>query len=158
MRTIVIAASGSPFRTPDSALFLKGSISLAGDASQFWPVPLLMSTLAVVAPFRGSDSVPVSSLLAMMAPPHPVFTRRTTIARVNLQRLRAHAIEAAEQCGILTLPDIGTLMNLDQLAVAADARTFAHLTPAHALKGGVSLPTPEGVFPRYGDPKAGKAG
>ena len=37
----------------------------------------------------------------------PVLTRHAQVARVNLERLRANAIEAAEQCGILTLPDIG---------------------------------------------------
>ncbi len=36
----------------------------------------------------------------------PVLTRRTQIARVNLDRMRANAIEAAEQCGILYLPEI----------------------------------------------------
>jgi 16S rRNA (uracil1498-N3)-methyltransferase len=36
----------------------------------------------------------------------PVITRRTQVARVNLDRIRANAIEAAEQCGILSLPDI----------------------------------------------------
>ena len=36
----------------------------------------------------------------------PVATRRTQAARVNLDRMRANAIEAAEQCGILTLPEI----------------------------------------------------
>lgn len=37
---------------------------------------------------------------------HPVVTRRTQAARVNSQRMRANAIEAAEQCGILNLPQI----------------------------------------------------
>jgi len=36
----------------------------------------------------------------------PVLTRRTQVARVNLDRIRANAIEAAEQCGILCLPEI----------------------------------------------------
>lgn len=38
---------------------------------------------------------------------------------------------------------------LDQLSVPADQRSFAHLTAAHALKPGVALPAPSGVFPRY---------
>ena len=33
----------------------------------------------------------------------PVITRHTQVARVNLERMRANAIEAAQQCGILTL-------------------------------------------------------
>jgi 16S rRNA (uracil1498-N3)-methyltransferase len=37
----------------------------------------------------------------------PVLTRHTQVARVNAARMRANAIEAAEQCGILTLPQIG---------------------------------------------------
>jgi 16S rRNA (uracil1498-N3)-methyltransferase len=36
----------------------------------------------------------------------PVITRRTQVARLNLDRMRANAVEAAEQCGILSLPDI----------------------------------------------------
>ncbi|EJW10979.1 Ribosomal RNA small subunit methyltransferase E [Rhodovulum sp. PH10] len=36
----------------------------------------------------------------------PVTTRHTQAERVNGARMRANAIEAAEQCGILTLPDI----------------------------------------------------
>ncbi len=34
----------------------------------------------------------------------PVLTRRTVIDRLNLERLRAHMIEAAEQCGRTALP------------------------------------------------------
>jgi 16S rRNA (uracil1498-N3)-methyltransferase len=36
----------------------------------------------------------------------PVLTRRTQVSRLNLDRMRANAVEAAEQCGILSLPEI----------------------------------------------------
>jgi 16S rRNA (uracil1498-N3)-methyltransferase len=36
----------------------------------------------------------------------PVITRHTQVHRVNRERMEANAIEAAEQCGILTLPKI----------------------------------------------------
>jgi 16S rRNA (uracil1498-N3)-methyltransferase len=36
----------------------------------------------------------------------PVLTRHGQIGRVNLDRMRANAIEAAEQCGVLSLPDV----------------------------------------------------
>lgn len=36
----------------------------------------------------------------------PIRTRRTQSTRVNLERMRANGIEAAEQCGILTLPEV----------------------------------------------------
>ncbi len=36
----------------------------------------------------------------------PVLTRHGQVTRINLDRMRANAIEAAQQCGILALPDI----------------------------------------------------
>jgi 16S rRNA (uracil1498-N3)-methyltransferase len=48
----------------------------------------------------------------------PVMTRRTQAERVNLDRMRANAIEAAEQCGILGIPDIMAPVALER-AVAA---------------------------------------
>ncbi len=43
---------------------------------------------------------------------------------------------------------------LDQLAVPAEARNFAAIGAQGALKGGVALPAPAGVFPRLQDPVA----
>lgn len=43
----------------------------------------------------------------------PVFTRRTQSGRVNSERMHANAIEAAEQCGILTIPHILPEQQLD---------------------------------------------
>jgi 16S rRNA (uracil1498-N3)-methyltransferase len=45
----------------------------------------------------------------------PVLTRHGQVARVNMQRMRANAIEAAEQCGILVLPDIAEPVALSRL-------------------------------------------
>ncbi len=45
----------------------------------------------------------------------PVLTRRTNVARVNLARVRANAIEAAEQCGVLRVPEIVEPQKLDQV-------------------------------------------
>lgn len=36
----------------------------------------------------------------------PVITNRTQVRRLNLERLRANVIEAAEQCGVLAIPEI----------------------------------------------------
>src|SRR5687768_7694828 len=36
----------------------------------------------------------------------PVLSEFTQVARVNLDRMRANVIEAAEQCGILSIPEI----------------------------------------------------
>jgi 16S rRNA (uracil1498-N3)-methyltransferase len=44
----------------------------------------------------------------------PVMTRRTQASRVNLDRLRANAIEAAEQCGVIWIPEIVGDITLDK--------------------------------------------
>ncbi len=45
----------------------------------------------------------------------PVLTRRTQTSRINSERMHAHAIEAAEQCGILSIPEIAPAIQLDVL-------------------------------------------
>lgn len=55
----------------------------------------------------------------------PVMTRRTQASRVNTERMRANVIEAAEQCGILSLPAV--------LEPAPLARWLADLAPQRRL-------------------------
>ena len=45
----------------------------------------------------------------------PVMTENTSVSRVNTDRLRANTIEAAEQCGRLTLPDVRQTAGLADL-------------------------------------------
>ena len=87
----------------------------------------------------------------------PVLTRRTVVDRLNGERLRAHMIEAAEQCDRTALPELAEPVKLDALlrdwsaerilffadetggAPAAEAMA-AHRGPAAILIG------PEGGF------------
>jgi len=48
----------------------------------------------------------------------PVIMRHTQAERVNLERMRANAIEAAEQCGILAIPQIAAPLDF-AAAIAA---------------------------------------
>ena len=48
----------------------------------------------------------------------PVATRRTQVARLNLERLEANAIEAAEQCGAVWTPEVLPIAPLDQALAA----------------------------------------
>jgi 16S rRNA (uracil1498-N3)-methyltransferase len=50
----------------------------------------------------------------------PVLTQHGQVARLNLERMRANAIEAAQQCGILTLPDIAPPLAFDRLIADRD--------------------------------------
>lgn len=44
----------------------------------------------------------------------PVTTQHTQM-KPNVDRLRANAVEAAEQCGILAIPDVSEMVKLEQL-------------------------------------------
>jgi 16S rRNA (uracil1498-N3)-methyltransferase len=44
----------------------------------------------------------------------PVLTRHTQVARINGERMRANVIEAAEQCGILSLAEVADPVPLDR--------------------------------------------
>ena len=91
----------------------------------------------------------------------PVITRHTVAERINTDRLLANAIEAAEQCGILRVPEImepeklsKLIGNWDQerLLIFAD-EAAPHASPIEALKACRPGPLavligPEGGFER----------
>lgn len=89
----------------------------------------------------------------------PVLTRRTQVSRLNLDRMRANVIEAAEQCGILGLPDVVAERRLDQAMEALEPERLLVFCdeeapvadPAAALEGQADGPLavligPEGGF------------
>jgi len=91
----------------------------------------------------------------------PVLTRFTQVSRVNGERMRANVIEAAEQCGILSIADVGEPVALDRylstrqgqrLLVFCDEAAAA-ANPLQALRGELTaaggidvLIGPEGGF------------
>lgn len=52
----------------------------------------------------------------------PVITRHTQAERVNTERMRANAIEAAEQCGILRIPNVVEPVKLERALEGWDPR------------------------------------
>ncbi len=74
----------------------------------------------------------------------PVLTRFTQVSRVNGERMRANVVEAAEQCGILSIADVAEPVPLDRylrdraeqrLLVFCDEAADA-TNPLQALQGG----------------------
>jgi 16S rRNA (uracil1498-N3)-methyltransferase len=51
----------------------------------------------------------------------PVLTQHTQVSRINLERMHANVIEAAEQCGILTIAVVEAPLPLDRFLHARDA-------------------------------------
>jgi 16S rRNA (uracil1498-N3)-methyltransferase len=45
----------------------------------------------------------------------PVLTQHTQVNRINLDRMQANVIEAAEQCGILAVPEVAEPIDLTRL-------------------------------------------
>jgi 16S rRNA (uracil1498-N3)-methyltransferase len=91
----------------------------------------------------------------------PVLTRFTQVSRVNSERMRANVIEAAEQCGILSLAEVAEPVALDRyLGGRAPGRLLVFCdeaadtaNPLTALQGGLTaaegvdiLIGPEGGF------------
>ncbi|USI73958.1 16S rRNA (uracil(1498)-N(3))-methyltransferase [Sphingomonas morindae] len=85
----------------------------------------------------------------------PVLTRRTVIERLNPERLRAHMIEAAEQCGRTALPALAEPVKLATLLAQwpeGRALYFADETGGDAFAGAIApgpaaiLIGPEGGF------------
>jgi len=50
----------------------------------------------------------------------PVLTQHTQVTRINRERMQANAIEAAEQCGVLAVPEIGEPLSFERAAAADD--------------------------------------
>lgn len=51
----------------------------------------------------------------------PVITRHTQVSRINLERMEANVIEAAEQCGVISVPPIAEPVDLERLLDAWEA-------------------------------------
>lgn len=52
----------------------------------------------------------------------PVLTRHTQVSRVNGERMRANAIEAAEQCGILSVAEVSEPIALERYLDARETK------------------------------------
>jgi 16S rRNA (uracil1498-N3)-methyltransferase len=48
----------------------------------------------------------------------PVITQHTHVTRVNLERMRANVVEAAQQCGILTLAEVAEPLPFERMLQA----------------------------------------
>jgi 16S rRNA (uracil1498-N3)-methyltransferase len=85
----------------------------------------------------------------------PVTTQRTVVERLNLHRLRAHIIEAAEQCGRTVLAELAEPLSLLRFLEQHQPERVLYFADeaggepaAHAFKPGAAtiLTGPEGGF------------
>jgi 16S rRNA (uracil1498-N3)-methyltransferase len=78
----------------------------------------------------------------------PVLTRRTVVDKLNLDRLRAHMIEAAEQCGRTALPEVAAPTTLAKLLDAwpADRQLVFCDEEGGAAFAGALKPAPAAIL------------
>ncbi len=69
----------------------------------------------------------------------PVLTERTVPQRVNIERLHAIAVEAAEQCGRLSVPEIAAPVALPQFAATWPAQRALFVAHPHAQTAALPL-------------------
>jgi methionyl-tRNA synthetase len=79
----------------------------------------------------------------------PWSLKKTDPAR--MQTVLYTLAEIIRVLALMTHPFMPDAMDrlLDQLSVAKDKRSYAELNTEHALKAGVDLPAPQGIFPRF---------
>jgi 16S rRNA (uracil1498-N3)-methyltransferase len=68
----------------------------------------------------------------------PVMTQHCQAPRINTDRMRANAIEAAEQCGILTVPDCADMVRLPALIEGWDPQRALIFCDERAAAGDLS--------------------
>jgi 16S rRNA (uracil1498-N3)-methyltransferase len=90
------------------------SLRLLGKLREREPVPDLWLLFAPIKRGRIDWLVEKATELGV-ARLVPVLTRRTIVDRLNLERLRSHSIEAAEQCERTALPEMAEPQKLTQL-------------------------------------------
>ena len=70
----------------------------------------------------------------------PVLTEYTQLSRLNLERMRANAIEAAEQCGLVSVPDIAAPVPLTEtLESWSEARDLVYCDEAAELANPIGV-------------------
>jgi 16S rRNA (uracil1498-N3)-methyltransferase len=85
----------------------KRSLSAAvGERAREQPQPLDLHFLYAPLKHARLDYTVQKAVEMGVSRLQPVLTQHTQVARLNLDRMRANAIEAAQQCGVLTLPEI----------------------------------------------------
>jgi 16S rRNA (uracil1498-N3)-methyltransferase len=118
------------------------------------------------APIKGDriDSIAEKATELGVTRLQPVMTRYTVVTRVNVERLRVRAMEAAEQCGRLTVPQVSEPQALRDVlagwskerqllacAEAGPARPLAEVLCEDRARSAAAVPSallvgPEGGF------------
>lgn len=85
----------------------------------------------------------------------PVSTEFTNAARINRDRLQAHAVEAAEQCGGTFVPEVLGLASLDRILAGWDPQRHLMFCDETLAGKAISLPDAPGSWAILIGPEGG---
>ena len=125
LRNVMRAAPGTPvllfngrhgeWRATIKALGKKtATLKVESQTRPFEPLPDIWLLFAPVKRAR-LDFIAQKATEMGAARIQPVLTARTQVTRVNRERLYANAVEAAEQCGLVTVPEVADPIALSKL-------------------------------------------
>ena len=69
----------------------------------------------------------------------PIVTQYTQVRNINEKRLAANAVEAAEQCGILNIPEIRQTISLKEIANLIDENTRLYFCDEEAADASATV-------------------
>jgi len=119
---------------------------------QVRPQPSESGPWLLFAPLKGgrTEYVVEKAVELGAAVLQPVFTRRGDVNRVNLDRMRANAVEAAQQCERLSVPEVREAADLSRILDAWDPARVLYM----AAEAGRAEPLVTAVTARRHDPAA----
>jgi methionyl-tRNA synthetase len=133
---------------------VKGALSSADEAilAQAYDIlPIAREAIAKQLVHKALDAIwdVVAETNRYFAAQAPWILKKTDEAR--METVLWVTAEIIRVVSILVQPvmPVSAAKLLDLLALPEDARSFAHLSPAHAMVTGTELPAPAGVFPRF---------
>jgi 16S rRNA (uracil1498-N3)-methyltransferase len=112
---IVLNGRDGEFRATLSSESRRSHILVIGEQTREQPPPPGLRYLFAPLKQARLDYMVGKAVEMGVARMTPVLTQHGQVGRVNRERMEANAIEAAEQCGILSLPQIDEPMALEAL-------------------------------------------
>jgi 16S rRNA (uracil1498-N3)-methyltransferase len=148
------------WRASVAAAGRRGGMLAVGGRTRTQPTPGDVAVLFAPLKHARLDYMVQKAVEMGAARIQPVITRHTQVARVNVERMRANVVEAAQQCGVLALAEVGEPLAFERMcatladdtlvvfcdedAEIADPLAALRTAPPHA---GVALVIgPEGGF------------
>lgn len=131
-----------------------GTLVVTRQTRALQPPPDLWLLFAPIKKAR-TDFIVEKAVEMGVARIQPVSTAFTNAGRIQKDRLQAHAIEAAEQCGATSVPEVGEMQRLDRLLSDWDPGRSLMFCDEALAGGATTLPQASGPWAVLIGPEGG---